>query len=74
LPQQQQPATDQFLKHTLIFEKELWQSKSYQLPSNFQGILVVVSFARTTATSYHPVFKEQTHFKICARTKDTSYH
>jgi hypothetical protein len=56
------------------FEKELCQSKSYQLPYNFQSVLVFVSIARTAATSYHPVFKEQTNFKICAKIKATSYH
>ena len=74
LPQQQLPATNKFLKHALIFEKELDQSKSYQLPSNFKSICVFVSFARTAATSYHQDFEEHMNFKNCAGTKATSYH
>jgi hypothetical protein len=61
LPQQQLPATDQFLKHTLIFKK-LCQGKSYQLPSNFKSILVLRSNAITAATSYQPVFEVHIDF------------
>ena len=69
LPQQQLPATVQFPKNTLIYKKELCQDKSYQLPSNFQSILVFRSMARTSATSYQPVLK-----KKISKGKATSYY